>query len=76
MKLIKINTTENKEDDFLLLTDLTHEQIIKVIDPMVALGRISTNNYTEDDLFCALDITYPDNILWKFSFDNIDEISI
>jgi hypothetical protein len=76
MKLIRINTTENKEDDFLLLTDLTHEQIIRVIDPMVSLGRMTTRYYTESDLFLALESAYPDNVLWKFSFDNIDEISI
>lgn len=63
MRLVNINTTAWKEEDFLLLTDLTDEQITKVIEPFVLAERKDPDNeenYSDNDiLVIALNDEYP-----------------
>jgi uncharacterized iron-regulated membrane protein len=76
MKIIQINTTAFNQDDFLLLTDLTHEQIIEVIEPIILLERSGVRDYSNDDLVEALEMAYPDNLINMYIFDHLDLISI
>ena len=76
MRIIQINTTAFNEEDFLLLTDLTHEQIIEVIEPIVLLERSGVRDYNNDDLVYALEMAYPDNLIKMYIYDHLDLISI
>lgn len=76
MRIIQINTTAFNEEDFLLLTDLTHEQIIDIIEPIVLLERIGIRDYNNDDLIEALMMAYPDNLIKMYIYDHLDLISI
>ena len=76
MRIIQINTTAFNEEDFLLLTDLTHEQIIEVIEPIVLLERSGVRDYSNDDLVHELNMAYPDNLIEMYIFDHLDLISI
>ena len=76
MRIIQINTTAFNEEDFLLLTDLTHEQIIEVIEPIVLLERSGVRDYSNDDLVYALEMAYPDNLIKMYIYDHLDLISI
>lgn len=76
MNIIRINTTAFEEEDFLLQSDLTDEQIIEVIEPIVLLERNGVRDYNNDDLIEALVMAYPDNIINHFIYDQLDEISI
>ena len=80
MRIVKISTTAWLEEDFLLLTDLTDEQIIKVIEPLVLAERENPDNeenyYDNDVLVAALNEAYPYTISDHYDIDNIDEITI
>lgn len=80
MRIVKISTTAWLEEDFLLLTDLTDEQIIKVIEPLVLAERENPDNeenyYDNDVLVAALNEAYPYTISDHYDIDNIDQITI
>ena len=81
MKLININTTAYKEEDFLLYTDLTKKQIIAVIEPFVLAERqdLLDNEgtfYDNQMLVNALKETYPKNHVDHYQIDDIDQITI
>lgn len=80
MRIVKISTTAWFEEDFLLLTDLTDEQIIKVIEPIVLAERESPDNdetyYDNDILVAALNDAYPYTISDHYDVDNVDQITI
>lgn len=80
MRIVKISTTAWLKEDFLLLTDLTDEQIIKVIEPLVLAERENPDNeenyYDNDVLVAALNDAYPYTISDHYDIDNIDEITI
>jgi hypothetical protein len=81
MKLININTTAYKEEDFLLYTDLTKKQIIAVIEPFVLAERqdLLDNEgtfYDNEMLVNALKATYSKNHIDHYQLEDIDQISI
>ena len=81
MKLININTTAYKEEDFLLYTDLTKKQIIAVIEPFVLAERQdlldSEDTYYDNQILVeALKTTYFKNHIEHYTLDEIDQISI
>jgi hypothetical protein len=81
MKLININTTAYKEEDFLLYTDLTKKQIIAVIEPFVLAERQDLLDsedtfYDNQMLVNALKETYPKNHVDHYQIDDIDQIKI
>jgi hypothetical protein len=81
MKLININTTAYKEEDFLLYTDLTKKQIIAVIEPFVLAERqdLLDNEgtfYDNEMLVNALKATYSKNHIDHYQIEDIDQISI
>tara|TARA_R110000868_G_scaffold14285_10_gene66424 strand:+ start:114 stop:359 length:246 start_codon:yes stop_codon:yes gene_type:complete len=81
MKLININTTAYKEEDFLIYTDLTKKQIIAVIEPFVLAERQdlldSEDTYYDNQILVnALKERYPKNHVDHYQLDDIDQISI
>jgi len=80
MRLVNINTTAYKEEDFLLYTNLTDDQIIKVIEPFVLAERESPDDdgayYDNQILVAALNEVYPDNFSDYYCVDDIDQITI
>lgn len=59
MNLYSINTTAYEEEDFLILTDLSEQDVVEVINPIVNAERDGYETYTNDDLFLALKDRYP-----------------
>jgi hypothetical protein len=78
INLFNVNTTAFAEEDFLILTNLTEQQIIKVIEPMVLEFRNgdSDNDYDNDMLIKELEIAYPNAIIQMYCADNLDSITI
>lgn len=59
MNTFKINTTEHDEEDFFIQADLTQQQIIDVIKPIVEENRLRDKEYTNEDLAIAISRAYP-----------------
>ena len=59
MNLFSVKTTAYSEEDFILATDLTEQDIVEVINPIVNAERDGYETYTNDDLFLALKKRYP-----------------
>ena len=75
MDIFRINTTAFEEEDFFLLTDLSVEQIEKVITTIVLKERNDGEFYDNDDLTNALIEAYPDAIVQQYT-DEFETISI
>jgi hypothetical protein len=81
MDLFRINTTAFEDEDFFLQTDLSKEQIEKVITPIVLKERLRSCDeeddfYDNDDLTNALIEAYPDAIVEQYIIDDYETISI
>lgn len=76
LDIYQINTTAWDEEDFLLLTSLTPEQITSVIQPIVDNERENDVAYGNDALIDALRKTYPNDTITHYIPKNIDLISI
>ena len=81
MDLFRINTTAFEDEDFFLQTDLSKEQIKKVIAPIVLLERLRSveeedDFYDIDDLINALIKAYPDAIVEQYIINDYLTISI
>ena len=82
IRVVEINTTAFEEENFVLVTDLTDEQIEEVIRPIVEKERNSTleddedSFYDNEQLFWAVKETYPNNIIQYYSGNNFDVISV
>ena len=64
MNIFRINTTAFREEDFFLKTDLSEEQVIDVITPIVLAERNNAEEeYYNDDLVYALELAYPNSIV-------------
>lgn len=59
MKTIRISTTAYREEDFYLLTDLSEEDIVEVITPIVNAERDGYEEYDNEMLVEALNKRYP-----------------
>jgi len=59
MRVIKINTTAFEEEDFFLLTTLTDQDIVEVINPIVNAERDGGEEYYNDMLVEALKKRFP-----------------
>lgn len=80
LRLVQISTTSNVEEDFLLVTNLTDEQIEVVITPIVEKERREEQFeeffYDNEGLYWALKTTYTDSIIQQYCLDQIDSITI
>lgn len=63
LRLVNINTTAFSEEDFSLITDLTDDEIEKVIEPLVLAEREENGEYDNDELVSALELEYPKNYI-------------
>lgn len=59
MKIFRISTTAYKEEDFYLQTELTEEDIVEVITPIVNAERDGYEEYDNEILLDALIKRYP-----------------
>ena len=59
MRVFRINTTAYKEEDFYLQTDLSEEDIVEVLTPIVNAERDSYEVYDNEMLLDALTKPYP-----------------
>jgi len=75
MDIFRINTTAFEEEDFFLLTDLSVEQIEKVITPIVLKERNEGEFYDNDELTNALIKAHPDAVIEQYG-DDFETITI
>jgi hypothetical protein len=76
IRLVEINTTAFEEENIMLITDLTDEQIQEVITPIVLKERNDEVEYDNDTLCEALREKYPTNIVIDYATDSFDKITI
>jgi hypothetical protein len=80
VRLVRINTTSCDEEDFLLLTDLTDDEIQDIITPIVEAERENPEDevhfYDNEGLFWALKDQYPNNLVIQYTLDGIDSLTI
>lgn len=80
IRIVEVNTTAYEEENFILLTDLSDEQIEEVITPIVLAERNQIDNddtfYDNEELFGALKEAYPNNVVIFYSDNGFDEITI
>lgn len=80
IRIVEINTTAFEEENFILLTDLTDEQIEEVLQPIVEKERNETDEaefyYDNEELFWAIRDAYPSNVAIYYSDNNFDLIKI
>ena len=81
VRIVEVITTAYEEENFILLTDLSDEQIENVIRPIVEKERDADDNdedcyYDNEGLFNALQTEYPQNVVIFYSDKSFDEITI
>jgi len=81
IRIVEVNTTAYDEENFILLTDLSDEQISEVIRPIVDKERNQIDNddnvyYDNEELFGALEQAYPNNVVIFYSDKDFDTIEI
>lgn len=81
IRIVEVNTTAFEQENFILLTDLSDEQIEVVIRPIVEKERNATEDdddtfYDNEELFGALAETYPNNVVIFYSDNDFDTIEI
>jgi hypothetical protein len=63
MNSFEINTTAWNEENFIIATDLTEDQIVSVLSPFVERKRDLDEDYTNEDLVDELEYVYQDNTI-------------
>jgi len=76
LRIVEINTTAYTEEDFLLLTDLSDEQIKSIIGSIVEMERESGIEYYNEQLVEELNKTFTSNFIEMYIKETIDYISI
>ena len=76
IRLVRIKTTFWDEEDFLLITELTDEEIQYIITPIVQAERNSEEYYDNETLYFALKENYPRNLIMQYTIDNIHTLTI
>lgn len=74
MNLLRVNTTAFEEEDFFLVTDLHTEEIEKIIQPIVEKERRGEEEYENEELFAALKIAYPHNVI--IYYENVENLKV
>ena len=70
INLFRVNTTAYGEEDFLIVTNLTDEQVKKVLEPFVLKFRNGDDNY-DNDMLIGLIKTY-EILLWILLVDSVN----
>lgn len=80
LRLVKLKTTYWDDEDFLLITDLTDDEIKDIITPIVEKERKEEQAeeyfYDNEGLVWALKDHYPNNLVNFYTIDNINTIII
>jgi hypothetical protein len=76
IRLVRVKTTYWDEEDFLLITELTDEEIQDIITPIVQAERDSEEYYDNETLYFALKENYPRNLIMQYTIDNIHTLTI
>jgi len=76
IRLVNINTTSCDEEDFLLVTDLTDNEIKDIVTPIVESEREGEEYYDNEGLFWALKTHYPNNLVIQYTIDSMDSLTI
>jgi hypothetical protein len=76
IRLVNINTTSFDEEDFLLVTDLTDNEIKDIVTPIVESEREGEEYYDNEGLFWALKTHYPNNLVIQYTIDSMDSLTI
>lgn len=77
LRPVQVNTTAYEEEDMLLITDLTDEQIESVVTPIVERERESVEfGYVNNDLADALRKRFPTAIVLNYDPSDVDLINI
>lgn len=80
IRLVRVNTTSNDEEDFLLVTDLNDEEIQDIVTPIVEAERENPQDdvhfYDNEGLVWALKDHYPNNLIIQYTIDNLDLLTI
>jgi hypothetical protein len=77
LRLVQVNTTAYEEEDMLLITNLTDEQIESVVTPIVEQERESEEfGYDNSDLAEALRNQFPTAIVLNYDPSDVDLINI
>jgi len=81
IRVVEINTTAFEEENFILVTDLTDEEIGEVITPIVLAERNQIDNddnvfYDNETLVSALLEKYPNNLVSFYTKDTIELIEV
>ena len=63
MKLFEINTTAYEEENLLIITDLTDDDITEVVSPLVNAERDGYEEYDNEIIYNALVKRYPYNVI-------------
>ena len=79
IRVVEINTTAFEEENFILVTDLTDEEIEEVIKPIVLAERNQIENdddvfYDNETLVGALLEKYPNNLVSFYTDKNSIEL--
>ena len=80
IRVVEINTTAFEEENFILVTDLTDEQIEEVIRPIVLAERNQIDNdeedyyYDNETLVSELLAKYPNNLVSFYTDKNSIEL--
>jgi hypothetical protein len=67
MNIFRINTTAFEEEDFFIMTTLTHHDIVEVIMPIVNAERDGYEEYNNESLVVALMSRYPSDIIEMYT---------
>ena len=80
IRLVRIKTTFWDEEHFLLVTDLTDDEIQDIITPIIEAERENPEDefysYDNEGLFRALKKNYPRSFIMQYTFDNIHTLTI
>jgi hypothetical protein len=76
MNIFRINTTAFEEEDFFLLTNLSEQDIVEVITPLVNQERDGYEEYDNESLAEALRKRYPNAEVLDYTDASIDVITI
>jgi 2-hydroxy-3-keto-5-methylthiopentenyl-1-phosphate phosphatase len=78
MELFKINTTAWQEEDFIIFSNLTEENIKNVLEPMVERERNGEESvfYTNDDYIHELRLAHPKAKITEINLDKTTLIEL
>lgn len=80
VRLVRLSTTSCEEEDCLLLTDLTDDEIQDIITPIVEAERENPDDevhfYDNEGLFWALKDNYSRSLIILYTLDGIDTLTI